>query len=99
MIARLSGDEFAVALGLNATQMNNVDQLAEKALMATTRPFTLDDRIIQVGAFAGIASAAASEAKVPDQLRGYCARPCAARPRGTAGLVRRGDGTRVDCPG
>jgi len=69
VIARLSGDEFAVALGLNAAQMNNVDQLAEKALMATTRPFTLDDRIIQVGAFAGIASAAASEAKVPDLLR------------------------------
>jgi diguanylate cyclase (GGDEF)-like protein len=69
VVARLSGDEFAVALGLNAKQLQSAEQLAEKVLFAATSPFTLDDRIIQVGAFAGLAATAADEAKVPDLLR------------------------------
>jgi diguanylate cyclase (GGDEF)-like protein len=69
VVARLSGDEFAIAMGLNAKQLEGAEQLAEKVLFAATSPFTLDDRIIQVGAFAGIAATAADEAKVPDLLR------------------------------
>jgi diguanylate cyclase (GGDEF)-like protein len=69
VVARLSGDEFAIALGLSSAQLAQAEQLAESVLHAATRPFTLDDRIIQVGGFAGIASVAAAEAKVPDLLR------------------------------
>ena len=69
VVARLSGDEFAVALGLNAKQLEGAERLAEKVLFAATSPFTLDDRIIQVGAFAGLAATAADEARVPDLLR------------------------------
>jgi len=69
VVARLSGDEFAIALGLNPAQLAEVDQVAEQVLFTATRPFTLDDRIIQVGAFAGIASTLAAEARVPDLLR------------------------------
>ena len=69
VIARLSGDEFAGALHLSADRLGEVEKMAEALLRAVTRPFTLDDRIIQVGAFAGIASTAADEARVPDLLR------------------------------
>jgi diguanylate cyclase (GGDEF)-like protein len=69
VVARLSGDEFAVAFGLDAGQLQDAERLAEKVLFAATKPFTLDDRIIQVGAFAGLAATGADEAKVPDLLR------------------------------
>jgi len=69
VVARLSGDEFAVALELGPDRMTGVEALAEAVLRAATRPFTIDDRIIQVGAFAGIASTAANDTKVPDLLR------------------------------
>jgi predicted signal transduction protein with EAL and GGDEF domain len=45
------------------------EEAAEKILHATTRPFMFEERIIQVGAFAGIASAPAGEAQIPDLLR------------------------------
>jgi predicted signal transduction protein with EAL and GGDEF domain len=38
-------------------------------LRAVTRLYTVDERLIQVGAFAGIAAASAAEARVPDLLR------------------------------
>ena len=69
IVARLSGDEFAIALLLAQDKVAEAEQVAEAALRAVTRPFTFEDRIIQVGAFAGIASTAAAEARVPDLLR------------------------------
>ena len=69
VIARLSGDEFAIALELDSPHLEQAEQRAEAVLRTVTRPFTLDEKIIQVGAFAGIASAALSEARVPDVLR------------------------------
>ena len=69
VIARLSGDEFAIALLLPQAERPEAEQIADAVLRAVTRPFTFDDRIIQVGAFAGIASAALADAKVPDLLR------------------------------
>ena len=69
VIARLSGDEFAAALALPPTELARAEQLADAALRAVTRPVTLDDRVLQVGAFAGIASAKASEVSIPDLLR------------------------------
>ncbi len=69
VIARLSGDEFAVSLLLPLTRLNEAESIADAVLRGVTRPFTFEDRIIQVGAFAGIASAPAADAKVPDLLR------------------------------
>ena len=69
VIARLSGDEFAVSLLLPLARIDEAEKIADAVLRAVTRPFTFEDRIIQVGAFGGIASAPAGEAKVPDLLR------------------------------
>jgi diguanylate cyclase (GGDEF)-like protein len=69
VIARLSGDEFAIALVLAAAETNRGEELADAMLRTVTRPLLLDDRIIQVGAFAGIASAPAADASIPDVLR------------------------------
>jgi diguanylate cyclase (GGDEF)-like protein len=69
VIARLSGDEFAVAVALGAAAMDRGDELAETVLRTVTHPLLLNERIIQVGAFAGIASAQAADASIPDVLR------------------------------
>jgi diguanylate cyclase (GGDEF)-like protein len=69
VIARLSGDEFAIAFTLPANGLANADLTAEAVLRSVTRPFLLDERLIQVSAFAGIASAAAGESRIPDLLR------------------------------
>ncbi|HEY8592958.1 MAG TPA: bifunctional diguanylate cyclase/phosphodiesterase [Sphingomicrobium sp.] len=69
VIARLSGDEFAVALALAADRTASAEECAETVLRTATRPLMLNDRIIQVGAFAGIALAPAATARIPDVLR------------------------------
>jgi diguanylate cyclase (GGDEF)-like protein len=69
VLARLSGNEFAVALALRADQMSRADELADVVLRTVTRPLLFEERIIQVGAFAGIASAPAANARIPDILR------------------------------
>ena len=69
VIARLGGDEFAVALALPPDDVSRADALAETVLQTVSRPLLFEERIIQVGAFAGIASTAAGEARIPDILR------------------------------
>lgn len=69
VLARLSSDEFAVALALRADEMSRADDLAEAVLRTVTRPLLFEEKIIQVGAFTGIASAPAAEARIPDILR------------------------------
>lgn len=69
ILARLSSDEFAVALALPTNDMSRADVLAELVLRTVTRPLLFEERIIQVGAFAGIASAFAADARIPDVLR------------------------------
>ena len=69
VIARLSGDEFAVAFPLAPDDLARADLTAEAVLRAITRPFLLDDRMIQVGAFTGIAATPAGEVRIPDLLR------------------------------
>lgn len=69
VIARLSGDEFAIALELSSAHLSKAEERAEAVLRTVTRPFSIDERIIQVGAFAGIASAPLAEARIPDLLR------------------------------
>ncbi|HEX6660971.1 MAG TPA: EAL domain-containing protein [Sphingomicrobium sp.] len=69
VIARLSGDEFAVAFALEPNELARADMIAEAALRAITRPYLLDERMIQVGAFAGIAATPAEDVRIPDLLR------------------------------
>lgn len=69
ILARLSGDEFAVALALRPNDMKRADEFAETVLRTVNRPLLFEEKIIQVGAFAGIASASARDAKIPDILR------------------------------
>ena len=69
VVARLGGDEFAVAIALGAGENERAEELAEAVLRTVARPLMLNDRIIQVGAFAGIAQAPAGEASIPDVLR------------------------------
>ena len=60
VIARLSGDEFAVALALQSQEMARAEELADAVLQIVTRPVLFEERIIQVGAFVGIASTPAA---------------------------------------
>ena len=69
IVARLSGDEFAVALELVPGALDQVEKLAEAVLRAVGHPFIFDERIIQVGAFAGMAAASAAGLSIPDLLR------------------------------
>jgi diguanylate cyclase (GGDEF)-like protein len=67
--ARLNGDEFAIAFMVPEDKSAVADELAEALLRAVTRPFTVAGKMIQVGAFAGIASAAPTEIAIPDLVR------------------------------
>src|SRR4051794_18036047 len=49
VIGRLSGDEFAIALALSADDLGRAEECAERVLHAVTRPFVIDERIMQVG--------------------------------------------------
>ncbi|HEY8433227.1 MAG TPA: EAL domain-containing protein [Sphingomicrobium sp.] len=69
VIARLSGDEFAIALTSPEADTAAVEEIADGVLRTVTHPLVLHERIIQVGAFAGIASAPAANASIPDILR------------------------------
>jgi diguanylate cyclase (GGDEF)-like protein len=69
ILARLSGDEFAVALSLHPNEMRQADEAADAVLRTVTQPLLFEEKIIQVGVFAGIASAPAAEARIPHVLR------------------------------
>jgi diguanylate cyclase (GGDEF)-like protein len=69
VIARLSGDEFALALARSDSEVAGADEVADVVLGTVARPLLFNDRIVQVGAFAGIASAPAVQASIPDILR------------------------------
>ena len=68
-VARLSGDEFAIAFALDADALAEADAIAEEVLRSLSRPFMVGDHMVQVGAFTGIAAVPASEARIPDLLR------------------------------
>jgi diguanylate cyclase (GGDEF)-like protein len=69
VIGRLAADEFTVAVITDADDVTAAEGLAEAALQAASRPFAIDERIIQLGAFAGIAAAPAAQSRIPDLLR------------------------------
>ncbi|MBA3668405.1 MAG: bifunctional diguanylate cyclase/phosphodiesterase [Sphingomonas sp.] len=69
LVARLSGDEFAVALAAHESGFAEAELQAERMLCAVTRPMEADERLIQIGAFIGIAASDPSEGQIPDFLR------------------------------
>ena len=69
LVARLAGDEFAIALAASKEEFANVELLAEKLLRSVTRPFEAEERLVQVGAFLGIAASNPDEGQIPDFLR------------------------------
>ena len=69
LVARLAGDEFAVALATPQDKLPEVEQLAERLLRAVTRPMEAEGRLVQVGAFLGIAASDPGEGQIPDFLR------------------------------
>jgi diguanylate cyclase (GGDEF)-like protein len=69
LVARLAGDEFAVAFSAPAEAVAEAESLADSLLKAITRPIEADDKLVQVGAFIGIAASNPREGQIPDMLR------------------------------
>jgi diguanylate cyclase (GGDEF)-like protein len=69
LVARLAGDEFAIALAARKEQFPEVELLGERLLRSVTRPFEAEGRLVQVGAFLGIAASNPDEGQIPDFLR------------------------------
>jgi diguanylate cyclase (GGDEF)-like protein len=69
LAARLGGDEFVVAMALPVERLEDGYFKAEELLHQVARPYEVEGKMLQVGGFAGIASATADEAGVPDLLR------------------------------
>ena len=69
VVGRLGGDEFAIARLFPEGEQREAEKQTEGLLRLVTRPFEIDGKMIQVGAFAGMAVAVASEIRVPDLLR------------------------------
>jgi diguanylate cyclase (GGDEF)-like protein len=69
LVGRTGSDEFAIASTMPEGGREEAEKTVEKLLRLATRPFTIDGKMIQVGAFAGMAVASAAEVRVPDLLR------------------------------
>lgn len=57
VVARLSGDEFAIAACLRTADLASAETLAEALLRDVSRTYDIQGTYVQVGAIAGIASA------------------------------------------
>jgi len=69
LVARLSGDEFAIALATDKAGYGDAELLAQRLLHAVTRPLETDGLLIQVGAFLGMAASDPNDGQIPDLLR------------------------------
>lgn len=69
LVARLAGDEFAIALAAPRAKVANAWILAEDLLALVTKPMEVDGKLVQIGAFLGIAAAEPNDAQIPDLLR------------------------------
>lgn len=67
--ARLNGDEFALAFGIEAGVSKFAEQVATDVLRRVTSPFDIGGKMLQVGAYAGIALGDAKDSPLPDLLR------------------------------
>lgn len=69
LAGRLNGDEFAVAIPIEAEQAAAAERIATDVLRCITCPFEIDNRMLQTGAYAGIAAGPAADIGLPDLLR------------------------------
>jgi diguanylate cyclase (GGDEF)-like protein len=70
VVARLSGDEFAIALAVAATDLSSAERLAEALLRDVSRTYDIEGTYVQVGAISGIARAApGTSCRAADILR------------------------------
>ena len=70
VVARTGGDDFAIATIVDATaDRQEAEKRVDALLKLVTRPFEIEGKMIQVGAFAGMARAPATEIRIPDLLR------------------------------
>jgi diguanylate cyclase (GGDEF)-like protein len=70
VMARLSGDEFAIAAAVPKTDLASAERLAEALLSDVSRTYDIDGTYVQVGAISGIASAApGTSCRAADILR------------------------------
>lgn len=70
VVARLSGDEFAIAACIRTAELASAETLAEALLRDVSRTYDILGTFVQVGAFAGIASAGpGTPAKASELLR------------------------------
>jgi diguanylate cyclase (GGDEF)-like protein len=67
--ARLNGDEFAIVFPLARHETGAVEEISTRVLRRVTAPFELGGQMLQVGSYAGIASAEACDIALPDLLR------------------------------
>ncbi len=67
--SRLNGDEFAIVFMVPDEETAFADDVGETLLRSVTRPFEVEGRMLQVGAYLGVATAPAAGITVPDLLR------------------------------
>ena len=67
--ARLNGDEFALAFGIDPEDSATVEAVATDVLRRVTSPFDLGGKMLQVGAYAGLAVGDPKDSPLPDLLR------------------------------
>lgn len=69
LVARLAGDKFAIAYASPQDSVSEAEPLAEELLKAITRPMESEGKLVQVGAFIGIAASKPGEGQIRDMLR------------------------------
>ena len=69
LVARLAGDEFAIAAASPREIVANAETLGEQLLKAITRPMEVEGKLVQVGAFLGLATSDPSDGQIRDLLR------------------------------
>ncbi|WP_118856702.1 putative bifunctional diguanylate cyclase/phosphodiesterase [Sphingomonas mesophila] len=67
--ARINGDEFALAFAIAPGAAGECEKVAAEVLRRVTAPFDLAGKMLQVGAYAGIATGDAADSPLPDLLR------------------------------
>ncbi|WP_309611814.1 EAL domain-containing protein [Sphingomonas sp.] len=69
LVARTSGDEFAVALAWPGHNIKAIEISGEALLRTVTASHEIDGKLIQVGAFIGMAMSDAADVTIADLLR------------------------------
>jgi diguanylate cyclase (GGDEF)-like protein len=69
LVARLAGDEFAIAFAWDIGRFAEADEIGEALLRSVNRPFDIDGKLVQIGAFIGVALSDPGDGQIRDFLR------------------------------